>query len=245
MIATLPNQVELDGDGGVDRSIAALNQKIDALTAQIQYLTAQAQLAEQARAERAELMHDVMPIANSAMKLATAELQEVEAYVNPDDLLRLLKKLVRAAPYLETLLDQLGSAMDLVQVATPIGKEAFAKAETVLDEMDRKGYFVFARGGMQIMDNVVTSFTEEDVKKLGDNIVLILSVIKDMTQPEIMNFVHNTLLVAEQEVEKPVDISYPALLSQMRDPAVRRGLALTMRVLHVVGAQAQTNGHGA
>jgi len=28
----------------------------------------------------------------------------------------------------------------------------------------------------------------------------------------------------------------------MRDPEVRRGLALTMRVLHVVGAQAGGNG---
>lgn len=243
MIATLPNQLELDDAGTMNESIAALNQKLDALTAQIQYLTAQAQRAERAQTERAELMSDVMPIANSAYQRVSTELQDVEAYVNPDDLVRLLKKIVRAAPYLETLLDQLGSAMDLVQVATPIGKEAFAQAETVLDEMDRKGYFVFARGGMQIMDNVVTSFSEEDVKKLGDNIVLILNVIKDMTQPEIMNFVHNTLLVAEQEVDKPVDISYPALLKQMRDPAVRRGLALTMRVLHVVGAQAQTDGH--
>ena len=32
--------------------------------------------------------------------------------------------------------------------------------------------------------------------------------------------------------------SYLALLGQMRDPAVRRGLALTLRVLHVVGSQA-------
>ena len=31
----------------------------------------------------------------------------------------------------------------------------------------------------------------------------------------------------------------------MRDPEVRRGLALTMRVLHVVGAQAGGNGNTA
>ncbi len=93
---------------------------------------------------------------------------------------------------------------------------------------------------MQIADNIVTSFTADDVKKLGENIVLILNVVKDMTQPEIMNFVHSTLLVAEKEVEQPVDTSALALLKQMRDPNVRRGLALTMRVLSVVGAQAKT-----
>ena len=92
------------------------------------------------------------------------------------------------------------------------------------------------------MERIVSEFSEEDVNALGDNIVLILNTIKEMTQPEIMNFVRNTLLIAEQEVEKPVDTSYRGLLRQMQDPSVRRGLALTMRVLHVVGAQAEGNG---
>ncbi len=70
--------------------------------------------------------------------------------------------------------------------------------------------------------------------------MLILNTVKDMTQPEIMNFVRSTLLVAEHEIEQPVDISYWGLLKQMRDPEVRRGLALTMRVMHVIGAQGAT-----
>ena len=41
------------------------------------------------------------------------------------------------------------------------------------------------------MDQVVTSFTEEDVRQLGDNVVLILNTVKAMTQPEIMNMVNN------------------------------------------------------
>jgi uncharacterized protein YjgD (DUF1641 family) len=128
--------------------------------------------------------------------------------------------------------------MDLLDTISPIADEAFGKAVDTLTDLEHKGYFTFARGGRHILDNVVTSFTEEDVNRLGDNVVLILNTVKDMTQPEIMNFVRNTLLVAEQEVEKPVDISYTGLLRQMRDPEVRRGLALTMRVLHVVGSQA-------
>jgi uncharacterized protein YjgD (DUF1641 family) len=53
-----------------------------------------------------------------------------------------------------------------------------------------------------------------------------------------MHFVHDTLLVAEAEIQKPVDTSLVGLARQLRDPAVRRGLALTLRVLHVVGSQA-------
>jgi len=222
----------------MDPSIAELNQKIDALAAQVQYLTEQAQIAERARQQREELMHDLMPVANSAMRIATEHLQEVEAYVNPADLIRLLKKLARAAPYIEQALDQLDGVKDLLDVAMPLSKDMFGKAERALDAADRKGYFVFARSGMQIIDNIVTSFSEEDIRQLGDNIVLILRTVKEMTQPEVMNFLRNTVTLAEQEAEGPVDISYRALLRQLRDPNTRRGLALTMRMLSGIGAQA-------
>jgi uncharacterized protein YjgD (DUF1641 family) len=117
-------------------------------------------------------------------------------------------------------------------------REGVDKATAMAGDFEKKGYFTFAQGGMRMMDNVVTSFGEDDVNRLGDNIVLILNTVKDMTQPEIMSFLRNTLLVASREVEKPVGTSFLDLYRQMQDPAVRRGLALTMRVLKVVGDQA-------
>jgi uncharacterized protein YjgD (DUF1641 family) len=225
----------------MEQQIADLTQKIDALTAQVQYLTEQAQIAERDRQNRAELVRDLVPIANDAFRLTTEQLEEVQEYVNLGDLLRLLKRLLRNGRNIEKMLDQLESVMDLIDTMGPMSDEAFAKIVEVLATMERKGYFAFVKGGIQIADNIVTSFSEDDVKKLGENIVLILNVVKNMTQPEIMTFVNNTLLIASREVEKPVDTSLLALMNQMRDPAVRRGLALTMRVLSVVGAQANGN----
>ena len=222
----------------INRAILDLNQKIDTLTNQVAYLAEQAQAAERGRQERAELMESVMPIAKDAMRMASDQLEEVQEYVAIEDLLRLVKKLARHRPQLEMLVDQIDTMTDLVEVSGPIVKESMDKITAVLGELEHKGYFAFTRSGMRMMDNVVTSFTEKDVDRLGENIVLILNTVKDMTQPEIMNFVRNTLLVAEKEVEKPVNISYLALIRQLQDPAVRRGLALTLRVLHVVGAQA-------
>jgi len=227
----------------MDQSMVELNHKIDELSAQVAYLAEQAQAAERQRADRAELMRDLTPIANEAFRLSVEQLEEIQEYVELDDLLRLVKRLARNGRNFEKMLNQLESMMDLAETVGPLANEAFGKAVHQLTEMERKGYFTFAQGGMQIMDNVVTSFTEEDVNRFGDNVVLILNTVKDMTQPEIMNFVRNTLLVAEQEIEKPVDISYTGLMRQMRDPEVRRGLALTMRVLQVVGAQASGNGN--
>lgn len=221
----------------MDATIMELNQKLDLLTSQVQFLTEQAQAAERSRQDRAELMRDLMPIANDAFRLATEQLEEVQEYVELSDLLRLLKRLLRNGRNIEAMLDQLESMMDLVQTIGPLTDSAFGKAVDLLTDAERKGYFAFAKGGMKIADNIVTSFSEKDVAALGDNVVLILNVVKDMTQPQIMNFVRNTVVAAEQEIAKPVDTSLLTLLRQMSDPAVRRGLAQTLRLLRVVGNQ--------
>jgi uncharacterized protein YjgD (DUF1641 family) len=223
----------------MDQAVLELTQKMDALTAQVAYLADQARVAERGREERAELLESVMPIAKDAMRLASSELEEVQDYVDLADLLRLLKKLVRRLPQLEALLDQVDTVTDLVDAVGPIPRQAVDKTVEIFGELEGKGYFNFARSGMRLMDNVVTSFSENDVDRLGDNIVLILNTVKELTQPEIMTFVRNTLQVAEQEVEKPVDTSMRSIMGQLNDPAVRRGLALTLRVLKVVGQQAK------
>lgn len=229
----------------MDLQLEELNRKIDALTTQVAYLTEQARDAEQARREtelarhsNEELLETAIPIARGAIDLAMPHLEEVQEYLDPEDLIRLLKKVIRHAPQMEMLLDQVDGVTDLLDVMGPITKEGMNKATAVMEDLDRKGYIAFGKGGLRMLDNIVCNFTEDDVNRLGDNIVLILNTVKDMTQPEIMNFLRNTLLVAETEVQKPVDTSLGSLLKQMNDPAVRRGLALTLRVLHVVGAQA-------
>jgi uncharacterized protein YjgD (DUF1641 family) len=222
----------------MDQSMLELNQKIDLLTAQVAYLTEQAQIAERSREDRAELVQTMLPVAKDAMRMASVQMEDVQEYLDPEDLVRLLKKIVRHGPQVELLVDQIDGVMDLLDVAGPITKEAVAKATVVFDELDRKGYFNFAQSGLRMADNVVTAFSAEDANRLADNIVLILNTVKDMTQPEIMNFLRTTLLVAESEIEKPVDTGYLSLLRQMNDPAVRRGLALTLRILRVVGQQA-------
>jgi uncharacterized protein YjgD (DUF1641 family) len=221
----------------MDQTLMELNQKLDLLTAQVQFLTEQAQAAERGRQERAELMRDVMPIVNDAFRLTTEQLEEVQEYVDLGDLLRLFKRLLRNGRNIEAMLDQLESVMDLVQTIGPLTDSAFGKAVELLSEAERKGYFAFAQGGMKIADTIVTSFSQDDVAALGDNVVLILNVVKDMTQPQIMGLIRTLVSATEQEVAKPVDTSLLALLRQMNDPAVRRGMTQTMRVLRVVGKQ--------
>ena len=121
----------------------------------MQFLTEQARLASRRQEERAELVHDVMPIVNDAFRIATEQLEEVQDYVDLSDLLRLLKRLLRNARNIDTMLDQLESLMDLAQTVGPLTDSAFEKATDLLQAAEQKGYFAFAKDGARVVDNVV------------------------------------------------------------------------------------------
>ena len=127
--------------------------------------------------------------------------------------------------------------LGLTELAGPVMQMVTSKAT----ELEEKGYFTFAQGGLEIADRVVTSFDEEDIRALGDNVVLILNTVKEMTQPEVMNLLSRTAHEVQESEDAPVGPppSTFALLCQMRDPEVRRGLARTLVVLRSLGSQAQ------
>jgi uncharacterized protein YjgD (DUF1641 family) len=228
---------------GNGTQLAALTHEVQALAAQVRTLAEQtAYLTERAREQSVrqrewdELKADLTPVANDMYAATVEQLAEVEPHVRLEDGLRLLKRLARNTRNLELMLDQLESLQDFLADVMPLSHQMVGSATAQLDALERKGYFAFAREGMGIADRVVGSFTPDDVRQLGENIVLILSTVKAMTQPEVMNLVNN-LTVTFQRVEhdpKALSTSPLSLLAQMRDPEVRRGLALTMQMLRAM-----------
>lgn len=222
----------------MDGSLQELNQKIDQLSAQVGYLSEQAKWAERQRMERAELVRDVTPLANQAFNTAIEQLEEVQEYIDLNDLLRLFKRLLRNGRNLEKILDQLESLADLIETVGPLADEAFGKAVDIMTSLEARGYFVFTQSGMKLLDSLITTLKAEDIDRISESIGPIVNMVNEITQPEVINFANQTLTEAKEEMRKPVDVSYMGLLRQMRDPAVRRGLALTLRIIQVVGNQA-------
>lgn len=216
-----------------DQALLEMNAKLDALTAQVAFLAEEARLEKRRRQEWDELKNDLTPIASDMYRLAVDQLDEVESYVQLEDGLRLLKRLMRNTRNLEQMLDQLESTIAMWQDVSPLTQDAFLTVMNRLDEMERKGYFMFMRGGMSIMDRVVSSFTADDVAQLGENVVLILQTVKEMTQPEVMTMLRHTASVMREE-EPSGDVSMFSILRQLNDPAVKRGLAKTLSVLKTV-----------
>lgn len=165
-------------------------------------------------------------------------------------------------PRLETIYEQVQFLVDeaeqqrrtrsavseLTKDLSPIAAQGFETVTRVMTEAETRGYTGFARSSIGVVDRVVTSFSEEDVEALGDNIVLILETVKEMTQPEVMSLLRSTLQNVHDTLEPDEPPSVLSLLGQMREPEVRRGLArliVFLRGLGNVQIATPENGKGA
>jgi uncharacterized protein YjgD (DUF1641 family) len=217
----------------VDPAVLELNQKLDRLATPLDFLTEEAQRQKRRQQEWDELKNDLIPIGNELFRLSVAQLEEIQQHVQLEDMLRLMKRLARNTHNLELMLDQVEGVMELWQDMSPLSRDMFFRVMAQLNEMEQKGYFAFLQGGLDMVDRIVSEFSEEDVQQLSDNIVLILQTVKEMTQPEIMTMLRNTALVVRDE--EPVNTSLLSIVRQLNDPQVRRGLAKTLNVLKSVG----------
>ena len=223
----------------INLKLDQLSQSVSALGEQVALLTQKAGEDRRRQREWDEFKQDMTPVVQDMYAVTVEQLEEIQSYVELQDVLNLLKRLARNTRRYDEMLDLVESGHDLLKDVTPLSKEMVDQAVMSLDKMEAKGYFGFARQGQYVLDQVVTSFSEEDVRQLGDNVVLILNTVKSLTQPEMMNLVNN-LTQSFHEIEAHADelpTSLFGLLNEMRDPEVRRGMAVTMAMLKRVSQQ--------
>lgn len=217
--------------------LATLTQQVALLNGQVALLVDRAEQQEMRRESWTDLQADAQPIVGELYDLMVDQFSDLQQDVTLDDILHLLRRMIRNVRTFDALLDQLDSAQDFMADFSPIVSELYDVTVSEMTTLDERGYFAFARQVGYIVDRIVTAYSEEDVRQLGDNIVLILDTVKSMTQPEIMELL-GKLGSNLQEVERHSDelpTNTLALLRQMRDPDVRRGLAVALATLKATG----------
>ncbi len=215
--------------------VPTVEERLDRMAEQLQEVTNEIRRQRESRERWRELLSELTPLAESAMSSTISKL-DVDS-MDVDDLFSLAHTLGQNASVLEAWIGPLRSMSALVEELAPLSTPAVASLSARLQQLDERGYFAFARRSVDVLDNVVTSFSEEDVKQLGENIVLILQTVKQMTQPEVMGMLHRTALTMQQEDSRSTAPSMRELLRQLRDPSVRRGLARALLALRSMGAE--------
>ncbi|MBM4168098.1 MAG: DUF1641 domain-containing protein [Ignavibacteria bacterium] len=201
------------------------------------------QLAEMQSRQRVadELKQDLNLIGKDVFNTLVHELKDITPYVDGEDLVLLVKKLLRNVRKLNTVFDQLESLHMLMEDLSPVVKEFIMTLVQRLDELERKGYKEFLQEGIKIVDTVVTNFTPDDVRLLRENVTSILLTVRNLTQPQMLSTVDHALGFFEKmDIDVEEKPSLLAILKELQDPEVRRGILFALKFTKRLSSQPDT-----
>jgi uncharacterized protein YjgD (DUF1641 family) len=219
----------------------ALQTQIDTVNQKLDILLEELELQRRHRREMEDLKQDLLRVGRDLYNTAVVELEEVHDSLSTGDILYLGKKLLRNVKTITATLEQLENLRDFLQDFNPVARELFVDLMNNLDEFDRKGYFTFLKELSRVGDRVITSFTVDDIRHLGENVVTILNTVKSLTQPDMLHAINNAVTVYKQlDIAVTEDVSIISLLRELNTPEAKRGLAFTIRFLKSIAAQQST-----
>ena len=206
--------------------------KIQEINDKLDFITGQIRETQRRQRELSELKEDLTLIGKDVFQALTCELDEVAQHFDTADLLFLLKKLLRNTRNLIKIMNQMESAADFIQDATPLVKQVFTQFMDSLNALDKKGYFDFLGEFVKIFDTVVSTFSKEDVRHFKENVAEILLTLKNLTQPEMLSTVNNALdFFKKMDMEVDQKITYFQLIKEMRNPEFKQGIAFVVQFM--------------
>ncbi|WP_415909351.1 hypothetical protein [Oleiharenicola sp. Vm1] len=215
----------------------ALAERLEALDRKLDLVLEEMAAVRRVRREIDELRDDLTRVGREMIPALAGELDAVSTRVRPDDVAALLKQVLRSVDDLNASLAALHAARELLQDATPIARQLMNDAVAKFDELDRKGYFEKGRELTRVLDNVVANFSVEDIRLLSENVVAILSTVKNLTQPEMLEAINNAVEVYKKiDFESVEEFSLWTAFKEVNKPEMRRGLGFLIVFLRNLSA---------
>ena len=150
---------------------------------------------------------------------------------NPDSVREAVEALRRDVAYLA---ERQRRQEELMEEMTPILKEVMATATARLDQLEKQGYFRFARELGYVVERVVEGYSADDVRALGDAVVGILDTVRTLTQPEVLKLASEAgAVVSHSDDVEPLGLV--GMVRATRHEDVQRGMAVFLEVLRHVG----------
>lgn len=219
----------------IQAQINDINQKLDTV---LQYINEQ-RLKNEATDD---LVRDLSIIGKDAFTTTIEELDKQGIELNVDDLKTLAFKFIRNINNFSQLMDMFESLNDLAKDVGPIVTEAGIDLANKLHEFEQKGYFEFFKEAGNIMDNIVTSYSPQDVRALADNVVVILDTVKNLTQPDMLKAINNAVSIFKNlDTSEVQEYSLWKAFREMNTPEMRRGIGFMITFLKKLSKESISN----
>lgn len=192
-----------------------------------------------------ELKEDVTPLLNLAVKQMIEELGDIESSFQLEDLLLLLKRLMRSTRNITFALNQLENIIDFVETVEPLMKNAVPQMINYLDDMEQRGVFRIIKATLDIRAKLATAYTAEDIDKIGDGVVALIGLTKKITDPHTIALLEKLAEVpAQLDLAGTKDVGPFGLLGALSSKEAKQGLGVMLELTKALGKLKQ-NGHNA
>lgn len=209
----------------IQEQIDDLNRKMDII---LEEMFAQ----RNSRIEKEDLIKDLSIVGKDMFGHSVTVLDQAGVDFDSEALSALLIKLVRNIGTFNNMMDTLESVTDFMKDASPIVNQVGLDAIAKFSEFEEKGYLDFIKELISISDNIVTHFSTEDVRDLADNVVPILEMVKNLTQPDMIGAINNALTVFKSmDTENIPEYSLWKAFKTMQTPEMKKSIGFMITFL--------------
>ncbi len=202
----------------IQSQIDALDKKLDLILGYVHQQRLNSAVVE-------DLVSDLSIIGKDAYDSTVIELDKRQVELDPSQLTDLAVTFLRNVGNIKLVMDTLEMAVDLSKEVGPIANEVIIDFTKQLNIFEEKGYFKFFKEFIPILDNIVAGFTPKDLRELADSIVSILTLVKEMTQPEVLGTMENAIKAFNSmETESVPSYSVWRLIREMNSPEMKKAL---------------------
>ena len=187
-----------------------------------------------------DLTADITIVGKDAFSAVVTELDNAGVELDGEAVKMLMLKFVRNIDTINEMFEMLESANDFLKDVSPILHQMGLDGIKMMNEMEQKGYIDFFREGMNIMDNIITHFSVDDVRLLADNIVTIMETVKELTQPDMLKAINSGVVVYKSiDVEDVPEYSLFKAMREMNSKEMRRGLGFMITFLKNIARETE------
>lgn len=205
-------------DKNIQSQIDALDKKLDLILGYVHQQKLNSAVVE-------DLVSDLGIIGKDVYDTTVDELDKRQVEIDPAEVTDLAITFLRNIGNIKKVMDLLEMGMDLGKEVSPIANEVIIDFTKKMHSFEQKGYFEFIEGIGPIIDNIVTGFGPDDLKELADHIVVILTIIKEITQPEVLDTMRNAIKAFNSmESESVPSYSVWRVMKEMNSPEMKKAL---------------------
>jgi len=183
-----------------------------------------------------ELRDDLIPLSAQAFKLMINELEDIESGFQLEDLLDMIKTVMRSVKTITFSLQQLQNIVDFITTIEPLLRSSVPQIINYLDDLEQRGVLRMYTAMLDVRAKIASAYTAEDIDKIGDGVVALLGLAQQLSTPQAVAFLEKMAQMPSHiDLSQSKDVGPFGLISAASSKEVKQGLGVMMELTKAMG----------